>query len=799
MKKKILLIGISVLIITFLFVRGIYNRISEQEANHRTQPTVSKEDHITKAQAAKMIALLSYSETEVESLERIITYQDTDESKWYDKYINSIVTLGYHDIEGIKEGTFHPLSELSNKECTNLLTSMGYQAVIGQLSFSMEEMIPTDYITQSQWMEIYELLLRELSIQDIQTKQVYIVGTLDSDKKSSTQIVTSEGVVGCSGISFDQSLDKSYLVYVKTDKTNTQPEIIAIQKEMEASLTTIENAWIIEGKGQKVKAFVNGCTRTFDAASPLADSLNDVVGDLIVDKGSVTKVNKKPEIISGKVLVANEQYIEVEGYGKLQLEEHYKIYRTYNELAMEHTNAILVGYSTTDFVVADGKICAALIKESIHAKNIRVLIKTTGFQDMIHNTVKLTVNCNFTAYVGKEQKKFKKGKVITLKVDSKWIKEGRVRIVPDKEDGKVTILSITRSGENPSYRGTMEVTNYENGLTLINELPLEEYLYAVIPSEMPTSYHIEALKVQAVCARSYAYKQLLAGNCSKYGAHVDDSVSYQVYNNIPENEASILAVKDTYGKVIEYDGDVISAYYFSTSCGYTSSADEVWLSSKPVSYLSGRLQTTKKNQKELDLTKESAFRDFIKEKTYNTYDDDFAWYRWNVKITCNDIKRVIDGNLKTRYEANPNLIQTLQPNGSYESVPINTIGEVKDIKITQRKTGGIATQVVIKGSLETIKVITEYNIRVLLAPLYDKVERQDKSTVEKLAMLPSAFVYIDPVKKDNVLKGFSFTGGGYGHGVGMSQNGVKAMADNGREYEYILKYYYSGVQLGYLY
>ena len=105
-------------------------------------------------------------------------------------------------------------------------------------------------------------------------------------------------------------------------------------------------------------------------------------------------------------------------------------------------------------------------------------------------------------------------------------------------------------------------------MLLINELALEEYLYAVVPSEMPTYYGIEALKVQAVCARSYAYRHLLANSLSRYGAHVDDSVSYQVYNNIPENEESVLAVKDTYGRVIEYEGEIITAYYFSTKWAY---------------------------------------------------------------------------------------------------------------------------------------------------------------------------------------------------------------------------------------
>ena len=73
---------------------------------------------------------------------------------------------------------------------------------------------------------------------------------------------------------------------------------------------------------------------------------------------------------------------------------------------------------------------------------------------------------------------------------------------------------------------------------MINELPLETYLEAVVPSEMPSGYHKEALKAQAVCARTYAWKQMQEGRLSKYGADVDDSVNYQVYQNIAPQQAT---------------------------------------------------------------------------------------------------------------------------------------------------------------------------------------------------------------------------------------------------------------------
>ncbi|HEX3076931.1 MAG TPA: hypothetical protein VHQ24_08720 [Lachnospiraceae bacterium] len=68
-----------------------------------------------------------------------------------------------------------------------------------------------------------------------------------------------------------------------------------------------------------------------------------------------------------------------------------------------------------------------------------------------------------------------------------------------------------------------------------------------------------------------------------------------------------------------------------------------------------------------------------------------------------------------------------------------------------------------------------------------------------MGLLPSAFIIIDDVKKDKKLTGFQIRGGGYGHGVGMSQNGVKGMVDDKQKYEDILKYYYPGIDIAFIY
>ena len=94
----------------------------------------------------------------------------------------------------------------------------------------------------------------------------------------------------------------------------------------------------------------------------------------------------------------------------------------------------------------------------------------------------------------------------------------------------------------------------EEGMTVINELPMESYLCRVVPSEMPASYEMEALKAQAVCARSYAVRQMQDYAYPEYQAHVNDSVEYQVYNNSYPADTATQAVKDTTGQVVWYQG-----------------------------------------------------------------------------------------------------------------------------------------------------------------------------------------------------------------------------------------------------
>ncbi|MDD5934956.1 MAG: SpoIID/LytB domain-containing protein, partial [Clostridiales bacterium] len=537
----------------------------------------------------------------------------------------------------------------------------------------------------------------------------------------------------------------------------------------------------------------------------------------------------KPEIIQGKVLVSGENEIEIEGYGMLPLHEDYRIYKVYGNLAMEKTNNILVGYSVTDFVVSEGKVCAALIKEKVIADNIRVLINTTGYQSLYHKSVTFTSEDAFIINDGKHKVEFPAGEEVTVSAGCKLLQNGRIKVESTAEEGKIALTSISRNYGIPKYRGSIEIAETEKGLTVVNELSIEEYLYSVVPSEMPTSYGSEALKVQAVCARSYAFKQLMANKYSAYGAHVDDSVNCQVYNNVEENEESILSVKDTYGQVLTADGNVITAYYFSTSCGTTANVEDVWEDSAASSYLTGTLQTEEKIH--VDLSGEQQFRDFISQdlvnvtvgnkstlKKMDTFDSGFLMYRWNVTFDIETLSKQINKLLASQYNTSTSSILTYVGKATDEEVavadyknrrivndlvfankPIKSIGTVREIYVTQRGSSGIVKELIVIGTEKTILLRYQGNIRSFFAPKDAEVTRLDGSVIRGMSLLPSAFCIFDPIMNDGKLSAYRITGGGFGHGVGMSQNGVKTMTKLGMTYEQILSHYYTDSSITVIY
>lgn len=430
--------------------------------------------------------------------------------------------------------------------------------------------------------------------------------------------------------------------------------------------------------------------------------------------------------------------------------------------------------------------------------DVRVLITTTNFESLFHKKVKISSNKPFTVSVDGRKKIYPANKAVTYSAGNKKLK-GKTIIFTPENGAKLRILSIARQNRIPSYRGTLQLSWKKSGLLITNELPLEEYLYAVVPSELSTGNKMEALKAQAVCARSYAYNQIRSGRYKKYQAHLDDSTACQVYNNVPEDKRSRKAVNATKGRVLTSNNKVVQAYYYSTSWGCSAAGQDVWNTKSEIPYLKEKLQITEEAAKtagslSINLSSEDTFKKFIVEEPYETYDSTSDWYRWEVSFDQKELSGRIDALLAAEYAATPKLILTQQPDGSYRKESLRSMGTIKKIRIEKREKSGLVTQIVLVGTKNVVKVCTQYKIRKVLAPAYEKISYKKGKAATAMSLLPSAAFYITEKSVQNG-KVFCFTGGGFGHGTGMSQCGAARMAKMGKTYQDILTYYFDGAKI----
>ena len=595
-------------------------------------------------------------------------------------------------------------------------------------------------------------------------------------------------------------------------------------------IQTFENVWIMEQEENGILIFRDGQRESYTYGTvgestdgqqlyQPQDALREQVADIVVTDGAVTDITLKTEKINGRILSADESGIEVEGYGRLPLAENYKGYRLYGSLAMCTARDLLFGYNTTDLCLENGKIVALLMAKEEAMEYIRVLIRTSDFAGTIHQQLTVTADTGFSvvygAYDAQQTEKHAAGEQITVSTDSSYFASDRVWIVPDVLTGKVTLKNVSRSQGTPSYRGKMELLLTDEGIVVINELPLEEYLYSVVPSEMPARYPTEALKAQAICARTYAYGHMEHAGYPQYGAHVDDSTSYQVYNNILEQESSTTAVKDTYGQLLyTEDGKLAETYYYSTSCGVGSDAT-VWKTEKApdlpylqakslsrtamtaqVAAMSGG-QAMPEDDIGTRLMDEDAFVSFIMSVNEDDFEATEMWYRWNYNVTSLDTD-YMSQVLQARYAANNRLVLTLV-DGEYVSRKIGDIGAVRDIYVAKRGSGGVAEELIIEAKNGTYKVISEHNIRYVLNNGKSKVNRQDGSEVASPTLLPSGFFIIATGKENGNVVAYTLAGGGFGHGVGMSQNGARQMADSGFQDSDILLFFFDNCEIKKIY
>jgi stage II sporulation protein D len=332
------------------------------------------------------------------------------------------------------------------------------------------------------------------------------------------------------------------------------------------------------------------------------------------------------------------------------------------------------------------------------------------------------------------------------------------------------------SSNGTRYRGVLRIQKEsEQALTLVNVLPLEQYLYGVLPREMPAGWHPEALRAQAVAARTYALYVKVSEKYGRLGFDLLATDESQVYGGVgAEDPRGTAAVDATRGQVILFEGKVIGAFFHSASGGHTENSEIVWSLSLP--YIRG----------------------------VPDFDQDSPKYNWQAGFLMSDVavalaaKGVNVGDIyglsRAGQEGVSGRWSAVRVTGAAGSVEMrsedfrralglnSTLFELRNVDpqvvavAVPLPAGGALTVVGANGASVTTKSGAAYAVGADGA-----LFRPDGLAATVLRSVPAKL---------------EVTGRGWGHGLGLSQYGANALAVKGKTYREILEYYYRGVKVG---
>jgi len=332
---------------------------------------------------------------------------------------------------------------------------------------------------------------------------------------------------------------------------------------------------------------------------------------------------------------------------------------------------------------------------------------------------------------------------------------GKLRLLPP-EDGVVTIHGMTGHWdgvEDRDYRGVIEVLRHGGELTAVNVLDIETYLRGVVPSEMPTTYPMEALKAQAVAARGQALAK--AGRHKREGFDLCATQHCQVYGGATsEAESTNSAVTMTWGQVLEYEGRLANTLYSSNCGGYTANNEDYWPDQKPIPYLRSVPDFNEHAVPLVFPLSDEALSDYLKYAP-PVYCNQ-PWYgkaskfRWWFIIPREELRESLVAE-------------------------IGDFGDLIDVRVTERADCGMALEVTVIGTTALYKLEGGSQIRRGLGGLNS-----------------ASFAIRRIAEGEGVPAAFAIWGAGWGHQVGMCQIGAAGLADRGWDYEGILSKYYTG-------
>lgn len=401
--------------------------------------------------------------------------------------------------------------------------------------------------------------------------------------------------------------------------------------------------------------------------------------------------------------------------------------------------------------------------EFLSAASLVVMDSATGYtvsENPLSNTVKVTSENNlFRIYVDDELV----AKNLTGPI-----------MVRSKDNGLIPVKDLKRKGKQAMYRGYIELIRSSKDaskFSIVNVLSLKNYLRGVVPNEMPVRFGLEALKAQTVAARNYAVTPRVK-SYSEFD--VCDSVACQVYFGAnTEEELSDKAIEETNGIIaLDKNNKPILALYSSTAGGYTESYENAFsdpktrvFPSNPVHYLTAVPDSEAFGSLDTDDAAENFYMTMPE-----SFDDQSPYYRWSREWSKTELESVLSKTL---------IAQSKTGFVSPELQNENDFGNLESIKVLKRGKSGKVIELQITTDKHNFIVQKELVIR--------------RCFQKKGISIPSANFIVTYIQAASPV--YKLSGGGFGHGVGLSQWGAGKMASLGYTFDQILQHYYKGIKL----
>lgn len=433
-------------------------------------------------------------------------------------------------------------------------------------------------------------------------------------------------------------------------------------------------------------------------------------------------------------------------------------------------------------VFAVGFLFTGIVPEAHGATDysiIRVRLSSMGSL----KSLKVQVNGNYSIPENKDINIGKKTYDIGIKDGKLTLKDGNTvytlgtKFTFKQHKGSDTDCLVI---QNPSYGklnyiGDMVVSLENGNICLTNHIYLETYLYGVVPSEMPNSWHLEALKTQAVAARTYAVRNKKSSSSAYDLVDTQSSQVYKGYSSSWGN--SIKAVNETAKQVLKYGGSFVHTFYSSSNGGWTEAGYEAF------SGISQGYEPLPAKRDEFDPIHKwsiNIYKTQIDMKDKDPSKPDSWWGSVTERNNSDNIK-----NLITR------LKNELKSKAKAADVKIVSIDK---IEFTEKTAGHRYKKVTFTLSFYAKKdsknyILDDENKIKLLTENVTITTVNMRSDVG-LSVVKSYYINEPEIKGGEGSEYYVISGQGYGHGVGMSQYGAKAMAEKGHKYTKILEHYY---------